>query len=71
MAAVPGVPPLTIPEAMPMVATAGLALDQDPPEVALLSVTDCPGHTLAGPVIAAGRPATVTVFVAKQPAGGV
>ena len=62
--------PDTIPPAV-IVATAGVALLQIPPAVALLKLVVEPKQTLRLPVIAAGRGLTVTVTVSAQPVGSV
>ena len=62
--------PVTTPAAL-IVATAGLALVQVPPGLALLRAVVDPTHTLSVPVIAAGNGLTVTMAVIKQPVGNV
>ena len=56
----PAVMPLTMPDVVPTTATAGVPDDHRPP--ALVSVIDCPMHTAAGPVVAAGAASTDTVL---------
>lgn len=45
--------PDTMPDDEPILATAGVLLDQIPPDVASVSVTTVPVHRLAGPDMAA------------------
>lgn len=59
--------PDTIPEADPIDATDGVALDQLPPIVAFDRVVDAPIVTVAAPEIAAGEALMVIVAVLKHP----
>ena len=68
---VPADTPVTTPVDELTVATAGVALLQVPPAVALLNVVVDPAHSVRVPVIAAGRGLTVTVAVRKHPVGSV
>ena len=70
MTEVPTVTPVTTPPPV-MVATAGVALLQIPPPVALLKVVVELIHTLVVPVMAAGSGLTVTVAVTAHPVGSV
>ncbi len=56
--------PVTTPVAEPIVDIPGLFVLQIPPDVALVSATEFPGHTLSAPVIVpvAGNGFTVTVM---------
>jgi hypothetical protein len=67
MLAVPPDAPVTIPEPLPTVATAGFVLLHVPPVTVLLKVISNPWQTADGPVIAGGEGYTVTVVVAKHP----
>ena len=64
---VPGDTPLTIPDALPMVAMAELLPLQKPPEPVLLKAVVKRAHTFGVPVMGAGRVLTVTCFIAIQP----
>ena len=61
------VPPETIPEPEPIVATEVLLLLQEPPLVGSVAVIVLPAHTAAGPPIAAGTGLTVTGAVTTDP----
>lgn len=68
--------PAEIPEAKPLDeptdATTGLLLVHTPPDVASVSVTEVPTHSMAaGPAIGNGPSVTVSVRVTKQPVGSV
>jgi hypothetical protein len=63
--AVPTATPVTTPEVL-TVATLVLSLLQVPPVVASARVVVNPAQTVAVPVMAAGPPFTVTIFVARQ-----
>lgn len=69
MIAVPPVvaTPVTVPELLPIVAVAGVLLDQEPPPVSV-SVIVLPGHTLEAPDIGTGSGFTVTTVVVLHPA---
>ena len=67
---VPGVTPVAMPEAVPIVALPLLLL-QVPPEGVALSVVVKPTHTLAVPEIDDGDGFMVTVVVVKHPVGNV
>ena len=67
---VPGVPPVTKPEADPIVATTVLLLIHVPPP-ASLKVVDRPEHTDVVPVIADGNGLTVATFVTLHPPASV
>lgn len=61
--------PAAIPQVVPVpdtVAIVGSELIQAPPPVVLLSVTQLPIHTDAGPVIVDGKPFTVSTAVVVQ-----
>jgi len=59
--------PVTMPEAEPIDATDGVALDQLPPVVAFDKVVVAPIETPDAPVIAAGDALIVIVVVLKHP----
>ena len=61
--------PVTIPEAEPTVACAGLLLLHVPPVTISLCVIVDPTQTLLRPVIGAGVALTVSIAVLMQPAG--
>ena len=63
MVTVPNDNPETIPVDEPMLATNGLLLVQEPPEVASVKVLLIPKQTVEEPEIAAGAVTTVTVYV--------
>ena len=63
---VPAVSPLTIPDDDPIVATAGLLLLHQPPDVASVSVVLVPVQIFVMPDIDAGGVTTSTVCVARQ-----
>jgi len=68
--AVPGMPPVTVPPALPEAITEATTVeldDHEPPVGMSLSTTDEPEHTVAGPVIGPGEELTVTITVAVQP----
>ena len=71
MVGVPSDTPVTMPEALPAVAIAGLLLLHVPPGVASVKVIEEPTHTLPGPTIANGERLTVTIAVLIQPAAEV
>jgi hypothetical protein len=56
--------PLTIPFDVPIVATAGVLLDQMPPGVGSVKVAELPAHILDVPEIAPAATFIVTVVVA-------
>ena len=64
MVLVPFVSPVTTPVEVPIVATAGVVLDQTPPGVALLSVPGVPTQITPLPVMSAGAGVAVTVTTA-------
>ena len=69
--AVPGLTPVTMPDDVPTVATAGLPLVHTPPVVALANVVVKPVHTKPLPVIGVESEKIVTVTgmrVLGQPA---
>ena len=68
--AVPGVMPVTTPDAEPMLIVLPVAL-QVPPVGISLNVIVVPGHTAVAPMIADGNIDTDTVVVALQPSGSV
>ena len=59
MVAVPNATPLTVPVALPAVATNRLLLLHEPPETASLNAVDDPTQTVAMPVIGEGAGVTV------------
>ena len=61
--------PLTIPEAVPTVATPVLLLSHVPPAGEPVSVVVAPAQTLAVPEIPVGRALTVNMNVVLQPVG--
>jgi hypothetical protein len=65
--AVPGVPPVTVPDAEPMFAVVVLLLVHAPPAVASASVVVSPVHICGTPLIADGNGLTVTMVAAAQP----
>ena len=71
MTVVPGVIPLTIPVAGPMVAIAGLLLLHVPPGVASVNIVVPPVQAPDNPIIGVAVLLTVIVVVAAQPANGV
>ena len=58
--------PVSTPDAL-IVATEVLELVHVAPAVVVVSTIDEPSHTVDGPLIAPGRPFTVTSFVVRQP----
>jgi hypothetical protein len=64
--AVPGVPPVMIPVAEPITATAGLLLAQEP-VVPVVSVPVAPEQTITDPVMEGGRLFTVITLVVMHP----
>lgn len=60
---VPAKTPVTIPDEVPIVASAGLLLLHTPVPVVLVSITFEPTHTVAEPVMAAGNGLTVNGVV--------
>lgn len=69
MVTVPAVTPVTMPDAEPTEAIAGLLLLHVPPASGSPSVIVVPAHTGELPVIAEGTELTVIVAVARQPVG--
>ena len=67
MMEVPGVTPVTKPDPVITVATAGVPLLQVPPPASPLSEVVKPWHTLNVPVMAVGNALTVITFVLLQP----
>ena len=63
----PGVPPVTVPDAEPILAIRLLLLVQVPPLTVLVRVVVRPVHTCVTPEIADGSGLTVTTAVAWQP----
>jgi hypothetical protein len=64
---VPADTPFTIPENVPIIATAVLLLLHVPPGVGLVSIVVVPRHALSRPDIGLGSGFTVTVVIAVQP----
>jgi hypothetical protein len=65
---VPGVSPLTMPVAVPIIATADVLLLHMPPVMASVSGRLPPTHSVAGaPMMAGGSALTVTALAAEQP----
>jgi hypothetical protein len=62
--------PITRPDVLTIATVLSLVLHV-PPTVVVLREVVRPGHTSRVPVIAAGRPLTVTVVNARQPVGAV
>ena len=71
MVDVPVPKPEAIPEALPIVAMAGLLLDHVPPVVVLVSVVVLPSQTVRAPLIAAGSAFTVKPVTLRQVVGRV
>jgi hypothetical protein len=67
MVVLPAVTPATIPDDDPIPATVVNEELHAPSLVASLRVVVLPAHSLAAPVIAAGRGFTVTLCIAAQP----
>lgn len=65
---VPGLIPVTMPVAEPIVPTDGVLLAQLPPGVLFVNVICEPTHTLVGPTIGAAAETTVITMVTAQPA---
>ena len=63
MVTVPNDNPETIPVDEPMLATNGLLLVQEPPDMPSVKVVVVPKQTVEEPEIAAGAVTTVTVYV--------
>ena len=68
---VPGLTPVTTPEADPTVAIVVVPLVHVPPLVALLKVVVLPTHIVMTPVIGVGDGNIFTVNVTQQPAESV
>ncbi len=64
----PAETPQSTPVADPIVATAGVLLAHEPPEVLLVKVIQEPTHTLVGPTMGAAAETTVIIIVTEQPA---
>lgn len=63
----PALIPVTIPDALPIVALDGLLLLHTPPDTVLVSVVLLPTHTCVTPAITGGNVTTVTVSTTRQP----
>ena len=70
MMAVPAVPPVTTPVALPTIAVALLPVLHVPPVAVSVRVVVSPSHTVIVPVILLGSGFTVTFAVAAQPLSG-
>ena len=72
MSVVPGMSPVTTPEAVPIVATEVLLLVQEPPpDVPSVNRAGVPMQTFAGPMMGAGAAVTVTGILVAQPVPSV